>query len=155
MKISKAIKGTGIIKRLLHIDSNEIRTHNHLVCKWLSVCLRINWLWVQISLLSLKLQVSCLLWARSSLIFRKTLKLVCDIKTISLLHTLPRKSLISIYNFFIGPYLDSCEVIYDQPNNDSFCTKIELIQCNAALAITDSIKVTSQIKTYKELGLNP
>ena len=41
--------------------SNEIRTHNHLVCKrtlnhlakWLSVRLRTKWLWVRIPLLSL------------------------------------------------------------------------------------------------------
>ena len=41
--------------------SNEIRTHNHLVCKrtlkhlakWLSVRLRTKWLWIRIPLLSL------------------------------------------------------------------------------------------------------
>ena len=73
-------------------QSKEIRTNNHLVrkwilnhlAKWLSVCLQSKWLWVRISLLSLKLQIRCLLWARSSLIFRQTvacgfnLKLVRD-----------------------------------------------------------------------------
>ena len=80
-------------------DSNEIRTHNHLVrkkktlnhlaklaslAKWLSVCLQTKWLWVRISLLSLKLQIWCLLQARSSLTFRQTtdcrftLKLIRD-----------------------------------------------------------------------------
>ena len=52
------------------IDSNEIRTHSHLVrkrtlnhlaklvsfAKWLSVRLRTMWLWVRNSLLSIKLQ---------------------------------------------------------------------------------------------------
>ena len=40
-------------------------------------------------------------------------------------HILPRKSLITIYKSFIRPHLDYCDVIYDQPNNESFCTKIE------------------------------
>ena len=53
-------------------ECNEIRTHNHLVykrtlnhlaklaslAKWLSVLLRTNWLWVQIPLQSLKLQMA-------------------------------------------------------------------------------------------------
>ena len=36
-------------------------------------------------------------------------------------HILPRKS----YKSFIRPHLDYCDVIYDQPNNESFCRKIE------------------------------
>ena len=43
-------------------------------------------------------------------------------------------------------------MIYDQPNNDSFCEMIERVQYNAALAITGAIKGTSQLKLYKELG---
>ena len=68
-------------------------------------------------------------------------------------NTLPRKSLLTIYKSFIRPHLDYCDIIYDQPNNESFCTKIERIQYNAALAITGAIKGTSQTKLYKELGL--
>ena len=41
-------------------------------------------------------------------------------------------------------------MIYDQPNKKSFCTKIEYIQNNAALAITGAIKRTSQTKLHKE-----
>ena len=54
------------------------------LAKWLSVHLQTKWLWVRISLLSLKLQIWHLLRGRSSLIFRQTidcrfiLKLVCD-----------------------------------------------------------------------------
>ena len=70
-----------------------------------------------------------------------------------LLHILPRKSLLTIYKSFIRPHLDYCNVIYDQPNNEIFRTKIERIQYNAALAITGAIRGTSQIKLYKELGL--
>ena len=69
------------------------------------------------------------------------------------MNTLPRKSLLTIYKSFIRPHLDYCDIIYDQPNNESFCTKIEHIQYNAALAITGAIKGTSQTKLYKELGL--
>ena len=68
-------------------------------------------------------------------------------------HTLPRKYLITIYKSFIRPHLDYCDVIYDQPNNESFCSKIEQIQYNAALAITGAIRGTSQTKLYNELGL--
>ena len=72
-----------------------------------------------------------------------------------LLHILPRKSLSTIYKSFIRPYLDYCDVIYDQPNHESFCTKIEIIQYNDALAITGVLRGTSQIKLYKELGIEP
>ena len=50
------------------------------------------------------------------------------------------------------PHIDYGDIIYDQPNNDSFCDMIERVQYNAALAITGAIKGTSQLKLYKELG---
>ena len=73
---------------LLTSGSNVIRTHNHLVrkrtlnhlakraslAKWLSVRLRTKWLWVLITLLSLKPQIWCLIRARSSLTFRQTIE---------------------------------------------------------------------------------
>ena len=49
--------------------------------------------------------------------------------------------------------LDYGDIIYDQPNNKSFCNKIERVQYNAALAITGNIRGTSQTKLYHELGL--
>ena len=67
--------------------------------------------------------------------------------------TYPRKSLLTIYRSFIRPHLDYCDIIHDQPNNEGFCTKIEHLQCNAALAITGATKGTSQTKLCKELGL--
>ena len=73
------------------------------------------------------------------------------IKRLSLI--LPRKSLLTIYKSFIRPHLDYSDVIYDQPNNESFCTNIERIQYNAVLVITGAIRGISQIKRYKELGL--
>ena len=68
-------------------------------------------------------------------------------------HILPRHSLITIYKLFVGPHLDYGEIIYDQPNNESFCNKIERFQYNAALANTDAITETSQTKLYHKLGL--
>ena len=57
-----------------------------------------------------------------------------------LLNALPRNSLLTIYKSFMRPHLDYCDIIYDLPNNESFSSKIERIQYNAALAITGAIK---------------
>ena len=48
-------------------------------------------------------------------------------------------------------YLDHGDTIYDQPINKSLNQKIEIIQYNAALAITGAIKGTSQSKSYNKL----
>ena len=66
--------------------------------------------------------------------------------------SLPRHSLVTIYKSFVRPHLDYGDIIYDQPNNESFTQKIERIQYNAALTITGAIKGTSQNKLYSELG---
>ena len=66
---------------------------------------------------------------------------------------MPRKSLITIYNSFLRPLIDYGDIIYDQPNSDSFFEKLESIQYKAALAITGAIQGTSRVKIYKELGL--
>ena len=71
----------------------------------------------------------------------------------NLSNTLTRNSLLTIYKSFMRSHLDYYDIIYDQPNNESFCTKIEHIQYNAALAITVAIKGISQTKLYKELRL--
>ena len=65
---------------------------------------------------------------------------------------LPQHSLLIIYKSFTRPHLDYGDILYEQPNK-TFCQKIETNQYNAALAITDAIKGTSQIKLYNELGL--
>ena len=65
---------------------------------------------------------------------------------------LPRQSLITIYKSFIRLHLDYGDIIYDQPNNESFCNLIERVQYNAALTITGAIRGTSQLKIYNELG---
>ena len=68
-------------------------------------------------------------------------------------HRLPRKSLITIYKTFLRPQIDYGDIIYDQPQNESFCEKIESIQYKAALAITGAIQGTSRERIYQELGL--
>ena len=55
-------------------------------------------------------------------------------------NTLPRKALLTLYKSFVRPHLDYGDIIYDQPNNESFCNKLETVQYNAALAITGSIQ---------------
>ena len=45
------------------------------------------------------------------------------------------------------------DIIYDQPQNKSFCRKLESVQYKAALAITEAIQDTSRKKIYHELEL--
>ena len=65
--------------------------------------------------------------------------------------TIPRHSLITIYKSFVRPHLDYGDIIYDQPNNETFKQKIERIEYNAALAITGAINGTSQSNFYCKL----
>ena len=72
-------------------------------------------------------------------------------------YSLPRKSLITIYKAFLRPLIDYGDIIYDQPQNESFCEKLESVQYNAALAITGIALVipaqgSSHGKLYQELG---
>ena len=66
------------------------------------------------------------------------------IGVIKKLNTLPRKALLTLYKSFVRPNLDYGDIIYDQPNNNSFCNKLETVQYNATLAITESIQGTSK-----------
>ena len=61
--------------------------------------------------------------------------------------------LLTIYKSFIKQHLDYVDVIYDQPSNASFSSKIESVQRDAALAIIGAIRSLSREKVYKELGL--
>ena len=82
---------------------------------------------------------------------KKTMKevgLLCKVQPI-----LPQTFLLIIYTLFIRPHLDYCNVIYDQPTNESFLSNIEIAQYNKASAITGAIKGTPQEKLYEELGL--
>ena len=42
-------------------------------------------------------------------------------------HSLPRKSLVTIYKVFLRPLIDYGDIIYNQPNNESFSEKLESI----------------------------
>ena len=64
---------------------------------------------------------------------------------------MPRKSLITIYKAFLRPLIDYGDIIYDQPQNESFCEKLESVQYKAALAITGAIQGSSCKKLYQEL----
>ena len=54
---------------------------------------------------------------------------------------------------FLRPLIVYRDIIYDQPQNESFCEKIESVQYEAILAITGAIQATSRDKIYQELGL--
>ena len=49
--------------------------------------------------------------------------------------------------------IDYGDIIYNQPQSESFCDKIESVQYKAALAITGAIQGTSRDKLNQELGL--
>ena len=66
---------------------------------------------------------------------------------------LPRSTLLTIHKSFFRPHLNYDDVIYDQPNYSRLSDKIETVQYNAALAITDAIRGTSKEKLNQELGL--
>ena len=59
----------------------------------------------------------------------------------------------TIYKTFLRPLIDYGDIIYDQPQNESFCEKLESVQCKATLAITGTVQGTSCLKIYQELGL--
>ena len=60
--------------------------------------------------------------------------------------SLPRKSLVTIYKAFLRLLIDYVDVIDDQPQNESFCEKIESMQYKATLAITSAILVIRSTK---------
>ena len=66
-----------------------------------------------------------------------------------------KKSFITIYKALLRPMIGYVDIIYDQPQNDSFSEKLESIQYKAALAITgaNSGSHISRDEIYQELGL--
>ena len=82
-----------------------------------------------------------------SLKISKTLELNLSLKIRNLL---PRPALFTIYKAFVRPYLDYSDILYDQAYNMSFHHKLESIQYNACLTITDAIRGTSKEKLYQE-----
>ena len=80
--VSKAVKTSCLISFIWYTLESLGRNPNWLqfnkqfslvsLAKWLSVLSWTKWLWVRVQLQSLKLQISRLIWARSSLTFRLT-----------------------------------------------------------------------------------
>ena len=71
-------------------------------------------------------------------------------------YVLPRHSVLTIYKSFIRPHLDHGDVIYDQPNNQAFSTKLEAVQYNATLGIAGGTylsvtKVRNELKRPKTI----
>ena len=67
---------------------------------------------------------------------------------------IPQNSIITICKSFVRSHLNYGDfLLYDQPDNESLCQKIESVQYIAALAITGTIKNIYQMKLYDELGL--
>ena len=71
MKINNNHKSCKWTRTQNHLVRKQILNHLAKLAKWLSGRLRTKWFWVPVQLLSLKLQISCLLWARISLTFRQ------------------------------------------------------------------------------------
>ena len=61
-----------------------------------------------------------------------------------------RPALFTLNKCFIRPHLDYGDIIHDQAYNLSFHQKLELIQYNAALALTGAIRGSSREKFYQE-----
>ena len=53
---------------------------------------------------------------------------------------LPRDAWLTIYKSFVRPHSDYGDISYDQPQNESFCNKLESIQYSAALAIVSNLR---------------
>ena len=93
------------------------------------------------------------------LLFEDHLKMILNKvnKTIGLLRKLqnisPRSALLTIYKGFVRPHLDYGDITYDQAYNASFHQKLELLQCNARLAIKRAIRGTSRKQLYQDLAL--
>ena len=66
---------------------------------------------------------------------------------------MPHKSLITIYKAFLRPLIDYGDIIYDQPQYESFCEKPESIEDKAALAIMGAKRRSYREKMYQELRL--
>ena len=56
----------------------------------------------------------------------KAMKIVGTVKKLNSI--LSRSSLLTIYKSFVRPHLDCGDVIYDQPNNQSFANKIDMMR---------------------------
>ena len=73
----------------------------------------------------------------------KTIELLCKLHNI-----LPRSAPLIIRKTFVRSHLDYGDIIYGQAYNTTFQQKLELIQYNACLAITEATKFFSKKETF-------
>ena len=59
----------------------------------------------------------------------------------------------TIYKTLVRPILNYADVIYNTPLTELFRNKLEMVQYNAALAITGAIKGVLHDRIYRELVL--
>ena len=80
-------------------------------------------------------------------VFYKLVKILATSKSICKLQNfLPRPSLLQIYKSSVRRHLDYSDIICDKAFIGYFQKKLEFIQCNAALAITEAIGGTLERK---------
>ena len=84
-------------------------------------------------------------------VFTKVRKVIGFLR--KLISILPRAALVTIFKSVVGPHLDYGDALYDQAFNSAFHDKLESIQYNGCLTITEAIRGTSREKLYQELGL--
>ena len=58
-----------------------------------------------------------------------------------------------MHKALVRPHLDYGDMIYDKAYNKRFHQKLESIQYNACLALSEAIRGSSREKLYHELGL--
>ena len=109
------------IKKLLHpcLSFNDISLKNSLSQKHLGLTLDVKLNFVE----------------HIKNITQKISKTMCLLRRFQPI--LPRSSLLTIYKTFIRSQLDFADAIYDQACNSSFHEKLESIQYNACLAMTE------------------
>ena len=76
----------------------------------------------------------------------KTINLLCKLQNNS-----PRVPLVTIFKLLLKLHLDYRDILYDEAFNNFLHEKLELIQYNAVLAITRTIRGSSREKLYQGL----
>ena len=76
------------------------------------------------------------------------------INEIEIFYTGEGNTLLSIHKAILRPHLDYYDFIYDMPHNETFIDHLELIQYNATVARTGTIKGASKEKITMNLAQN-
>ena len=69
-------------------------------------------------------------------------------------HILPRHSLIGIYKSFVRPQFVYCDIIYDQPGNESSATKLKGFNTILLLQVLVLLQEHHQLNCTMNLALN-